>query len=387
MAASSKKKKEEKEEKIYWGRPSNHLKMGLVGLPNVGKSSTFNILTKMQVPAENYPFCTIDPTSAYVEVPDKRYDWLVKHFKPASAVRAILSVTDIAGLVKGASSGAGLGNQFLSHIRECDGIFHVVRIFDNADVIHDEGSVDPVRDLDIISEELLAKDIEGMKKTIDHLERVGVRQDKTKKIELDLAKKIMECLEGGEDIRSKHWKGSEIEIINTWRLFAVKPRIYLANMSANDYLKKKNKWGAKLKKWVEEHGNDPIIPYSVEIEQELLASDGAKPEGARSQMPKVIKTGYMNLNLIHYFTTGVDEVKCWTIRKGTKAPQAAGVIHTDFEKGFQKAEVMKYDDFAELGSEAAMKSAGKYRSEGKNYEVCDGDMVFFKVNTAGMKKK
>jgi len=363
---------------VYWGRPSNHLKIGLVGLPNVGKSSTFNLLTKLQVPAENYPFCTIDPNYAHVEVPDSRFDWLVEHFKPASSVRALLSVYDIAGLVRGASSGAGLGNQFLSHIRECDGIFHVVRLFEDSEVIHDEGSVDPIRDLEIISDELRAKDIEGLKKNIEQLERYGVRQDKTKKVELDLLVRVLEHLEKNEDIRNLEWKNTEIEIINTLRLFAVKPRIYLANMSKDDYVKKKNKWGAKLKKWVDEHGADPIIPYSISVEEALLK--GETVEGVQSQIPKIIKTGYHHLNLVYFFTCGEDEVKCWTIRKGTKAPQAAGVIHSDFEKGFIKAEVMKFDEYKEAGSEAAMKATGKYRQEGKNYEVLDGDIIFFKFN-------
>jgi obg-like ATPase 1 len=377
MAAAAKKKVEEK--KVYWGRPSNHLKIGLVGLPNVGKSSTFNLLTKLQVPAENYPFCTIDPNYAYVEVPDARFDWLVEHFKPASSVRALLSVYDIAGLVRGASTGAGLGNQFLSHIRECDGIFHVVRLFEDSEVIHDEGSVDPIRDLEIITNELRAKDIEGLKKNIEHLERYGVRQDKTKKVELDLFVRVLDHLEKGEDIRNMEWKNTEIELINTLRLFAVKPRIYLANMSKDDFLKKKNKWGVKLKKWVDEHGGDPIIPYSIGVEEALVK--GEIIEGAVSQIPKIIKTGYQRLELIYFFTCGEDEVKCWTIRKGTKAPQAAGVIHSDFEKGFIKAEVMKFDEYKEAGSEAAMKAAGKYRQEGKNYEVLDGDIIFFKFNT------
>eukprot|EP00009_Paramoeba_aestuarina_P008191 CAMPEP_0201523586 /NCGR_PEP_ID=MMETSP0161_2-20130828/20406_1 /ASSEMBLY_ACC=CAM_ASM_000251 /TAXON_ID=180227 /ORGANISM="Neoparamoeba aestuarina, Strain SoJaBio B1-5/56/2" /LENGTH=385 /DNA_ID=CAMNT_0047922753 /DNA_START=57 /DNA_END=1214 /DNA_ORIENTATION=+ len=380
------KKKEVKEEKNYWGRPSNHLKIGLVGLPNVGKSSTFNILTKMEVPAENYPFCTVDPSTAYVEVPDQRFDWLVEHFKPANNVRALLSVTDIAGLVRGAANGNGLGNQFLSHIRECDGIFHVVRVFEDSSVIHDEDSVDPVRDLEIIFGELRQKDIEGLKKNIDHLERYGVRQDKTKKVELELAQKVLALLEEGKDIRNLPWKYAEIEIINTWRLFAVKPRIFLANMKKEDFLKKRNKFGAKLKKWVDENGGDPIVPYSVTLEQELQA--GATIEGVRSAMPRIIKMGYQHLNLIYYFTCGEDEVKCWTIKRGTKAPQAAGVIHTDFEKGFIKAEVMKYDEYKEAGSEAAMKATGKYRSEGKNYEVQDGDIIFFKFNAgAGLQKK
>ena len=334
------------------------------------------------MPAENYPFCTIDPTTAFVEVPDARFDWLVDHFKPASAVRALLSVTDIAGLVRGASTGSGLGNQFLSHIRECDGIFHVVRVFEQSEVIHDEGSVDPVRDLEIIHAELRAKDIEHLKKSIEHLERYGVRQDKTKKVELDLLLRVCELLEKGSDIRSMEWKNTEIEIINGLRLFAVKPRIYLANMSEEDFLKKKNKFGAKLKKWVDENGGDPIIPYSVAIEESLIASGGKLPEGATSQIPKIIKCGYHTLSLIHYFTCGEDEVKCWTIKRGTKAPQAAGVIHSDFERGFIKAEVMKYEEYKEAGSEAAVKAAGKYRIEGKGYEVQDGDIIFFKFNVA-----
>lgn len=386
------KGKGEEVQKVILGRPSNSLKMGIVGLPNVGKSTLFNILTKLQVPAENFPFCTIEPNEARVQVPDERYEWLCNFWKPKSSVPAALQITDIAGLIRGASKGEGLGNAFLSHIRAVDGIFHVIRIFEDEDVTHVEGAVDPLRDLEIIQEELILKDIEMVGKMKERLQKeLTHSKDKKKLADLEVLGKVADALEARKQIRLCEWKANEIEVLNDAQLITAKPVCYIINMSEKDFFNKKNKWLAKIKAWTDSHGGEALVPFCGSFEAKLLeAGEGAKQiceeNKTTSAIPKIIKTGYHSLDLIHYFTCGEDEVKCWTIRKYTLAPQAAGVIHTDFEKGFICAEVMKFDDFKELGSEAAVKAAGKYKQQGKTYQVIDGDIIFFKCNTVGLKK-
>ncbi|XP_066325814.1 obg-like ATPase 1 [Miscanthus floridulus] len=381
-------------ERPILGRFSSHLKIGIVGLPNVGKSTFFNIVTKLAIPAENFPFCTIEPNEARVNVPDERFDWLCKLYKPKSEVPAYLEVTDIAGLIRGAHAGDGLGNAFLSHIRAVDGIFHVLRAFEDAEITHVDDTVDPVRDMETISEELRLKDIEFMKKRLEDLEKSMKRSnDKQLKIEHELCERVIAHLEEGKDVRLGDWKAADIEILNTFQLLSAKPVVYLVNMSEKDFQRKKNKFLPKIHAWVQEHGGETILPFSCAFEQKLV--DMPEDEAAKycaenqitSMIPKIIKTGFAAIHLIYFFTAGPDEVKCWQIRRHTKAPQAAGAIHTDFERGFICAEVMKFEDLKELASESAVKAAGKYKQEGKTYVVQDGDIIFFKFNVSGGGKK
>ena len=351
------------------------MQCGIVGLPNVGKSTFFNVITKSSMAAaENFPFCTIDPNEARVPVPDERFDWLVQHHKPASKVPAFLNITDIAGLVKGASEGQGLGNAFLSHIKACDAMFHLCRTFEDPDITHVEGDVDPVRDLDIINEELRLKDIEGFDKVYDEVERKFCRGgDKTFKNEYEILCKIKKILiEEKKHLRFGDWNQNDIEVLNKHLFITAKPMIYLVNLSEKDFIRKKTKWLPKIKEYVDK--NDPgatIIPISGAFEQKLMEMESEEDQKAyieetkcTSSLNKIVVQGYKALQLQYFFTAGPDEVKAWTIQKGSKAPQAAGRIHTDFEKGFIMAEVMKFDEYKEHGSEAGVKSAGGYRQQG-----------------------
>jgi len=397
-----KKKDAEEEKMVLIGRMGTNLKCGIVGLPNVGKSTFFNVLTKTSLAAaENFPFCTIDPNEARVPVPDTRFDWLVEHHKPASKVPAFLNVTDIAGLVKGASEGQGLGNAFLGHIRACDALFHLCRTFEDPEITHVEGEVDPVRDLDIINEELRQKDVEFFDKIYDEVERKYVRGgEKALKAEYEILCKFKKLLlEEKRHLRFGDWNQADIEVLNKHLFITSKPMIYLVNLSEKDFLRKKNKWLPKIKEYVDK--NDPgamIIPFSGAFEQKLMDMESdeerkvyTEETKCTSNLDKIVVQGYKALQLQYFFTAGPDEVKAWTIQKGCKAPQAAGRIHTDFEKGFIMAEVMKFDEYKEHGSEAGVKAAGGYRQQGKNYVVMDGDIIFFKFNagaglTAAKKK-
>ncbi|XP_045593456.1 obg-like ATPase 1 isoform X1 [Procambarus clarkii] len=378
------------------GRVGTNLKVGIVGLPNVGKSTFFNVLTKSSAQAENFPFCTIDPNESRVPVPDERFEFLCQFHKPVSKVPAFLNVTDIAGLVKGAAEGQGLGNAFLSHIKACDALFHLTRAFEDDDVTHVEGDVNPVRDLEIILDELRLKDIEYIEAVYDKLFKLVERGgDKKLKPEFDCVCKVRTLLqEEKKHVRFAEWDSKEIEVLNKHLLITSKPMIYLVNLSEKDYIRRKNKWLVKIKEWID--ANDPgaiLIPFSGALELRLADMEPEakaqyiKDSGISSALDKIIVQGYKALTLMYFFTAGPDECKAWTIQKGTKAPQAAGKIHTDFEKGFVMAEVMKFDDFKEEGSEAACKAVGKYHQRGRNYIVEDGDIIFFKFNTGGLKKK
>ncbi|WWD17934.1 GTP-binding protein YchF [Kwoniella shandongensis] len=390
------KKKVEEAKKIILGRPGNNLKIGIVGLPNVGKSSFFNTLSKTDLgKAANFPYATIDPEEARIPVPDERFDWLASVYKPKTTIPAFLTCIDIAGLTAGASTGAGLGNAFLSHVRAVDGIFQVVRAFDDAEVIHVEGDVDPLRDMQIISTELRLKDIEWVEKELERL-RKGSKNlgsvslaDKAKKEEMNTVEKILKILvEDNMDVRKGNWTNKEVEVINGLTLLTAKPITYLVNLSERDFVRKKNKWLPKIKAWIDENNpGDSLIPFSVSLEERLvsMSDEEQAAEGETlglgktpSALGKITTAGYASLQLIRYFTCGPEEVRAWTIRKGTKAPQAAGVIHSDFENKFICGEIMAYEDLKENGSEAGVKAAGKLRQQGKPYEVVDGDICYWK---------
>jgi len=388
----SKKNKEEEEEGPLLGRVGTNLKVGIVGLPNVGKSSLFNVLTNSNAKAENFPFCTIDPNTARCNVPDIRFDWLCEHWKPESKQAAILNITDIAGLVKGASKGEGLGNAFLSHIRETDAIFHILRIFEDSEITHVDGDIDPVRDEETITNELLLKDLDFMKTQLTKLEK---KRDGSNKLEIEFCKGVIEYLEAGKEIRlKKDWKSREVEYLNEYQLLTAKPVVYLINMSPTDYFKQKNKWLTKILNHLEKKEKKPkIIPFSANFES-IYASmkDEEKKKyleenKTKSQINNMIKTGYKSLDLIYYFTAGEDEVKAWTIKKGTKAPEAGGKIHSDFETGFINCEIMAFKDYKEFGSENELKDKGLLKQQGKNYVVQDGDIIYFKTTLRKSKKK
>ncbi|KZS92338.1 hypothetical protein SISNIDRAFT_496001 [Sistotremastrum niveocremeum HHB9708] len=388
------KKAAEKEKKTLLGRPSNNLKIGIVGLPNVGKSSFFNVLSDTDLgKAANFPYATINPEEARIPVPDARFDWLCDTYKPASRVPAFLTCIDIAGLTAGASTGEGLGNAFLSHVRAVDGIFQVVRAFDDAEVIHVEGDVNPIRDMEIIQNELRLKDIEWVERAVESLKKSGRSlgsnslADKAKKEELATTEKVLHVLtEDKMDVRKHDWNNKEIDVVNGLQLLTAKPVTYLVNLSEKDYIRKKNKWLPKIKAWIDQNNpGDPLIPFSVSLEERLIKLSPEEKEadqkaiGASSALSKITTAGYTSLDLIRYFTCGPDEVRAWTIRRGTKAPQAAGVIHSDFENKFVCGEIMTYEDLKEYGSEAAVKAAGKLRQQGKPYEMIDGDIAYWKA--------
>uniref|UniRef100_A0A7E4VLN2 Obg-like ATPase 1 n=1 Tax=Panagrellus redivivus TaxID=6233 RepID=A0A7E4VLN2_PANRE len=393
-----KKKEEEVKRPPILGRIGTNLKMGILGLPNVGKSTFFNVLTKSSAQAENFPFCTIDPNEARVNISDDRFTWLCENYKTGSKVPAYLNVVDIAGLVKGASEGQGLGNAFLSHVAACEALFHLCRAFDDDDVTHVEGDVNPTRDLDIICNELRLKDLSTLEGAIEKADKL-CRADKTKKFEHDTLIAVKELLESGKAVRHGTWNDKEIEVLNKYLFLTAKPIVYLVNLCELDYIRKKNKWLPKIKAWIDENDAGAVlIPFSgafelklLDIEDDAEREEFLKKNNTTSALEKIVKIGYKALQLEYFFTAGKDEVKAWTIQKGTKAPQAAGRIHTDFEKGFIMAEVMKAEDLIELKTENAVKAAGKYRQQGRNYTVEDGDIIFFKFNagaglTAAKKK-
>lgn len=386
-------KKKVAEKPILLGRPGNNLKSGIVGLANVGKSTFFQAITKSPLgnPA-NYPFATIEPEEARVIVPSPRFDTLCDLYKPKSEVPAFMTIYDIAGLTKGAHAGEGLGNNFLANIRAVDAIFQVVRCFEDSDIIHINDEVNPAVDLDIVFDELRLKDIEFAQKHLEGIEKITRRggqslEVKQKKEEAELVKRIIQLLEDRQRVANQVWTAKEVELINTMFLLTAKPCIYLVNLSERDYIRKKNKHLLKIKEWVDKHSpGDLIIPISVCLEEKLTGMESdeereayLKEIGTQSALPKIITSMRQKLDLISFFTGGPDEVREWTIRKWYTAPQAAGTIHTDLEKTFILAQVIKYDDLIEFKDEASVKAAGKLMMKGKDYYVEDGDILYVKA--------
>ena len=361
------------------------MKIGIVGLPNVGKSTLFNSITNAGAECANYPFCTIEPNVGVVPVPDERLDNLAKIYNPQKVTHAIIEFVDIAGLVKGASKGEGLGNKFLSHIRETDAICEVVRCFEDSNIVHVDGSIDPVRDIETINLELIFADLETVEKRIDRASKL-IKGDKKYQLEFDTWKKVRDALQQGKPARSLTYTEEEQEIVKDGFLLTMKPILYVANVSEEQLSDDNDANVNKVKEYAKQD-NAEVIKLCVKIEEELSTlSKEDKKEMLEalgleeSGLDKVIKASYDLLGLMSFLTAGEPEVRAWTIKKGTKAPQAAGKIHSDIERGFIRAEIVSYDDLIREGSMVACKEKGLVRSEGKDYIMQDGDIVLFKFN-------
>ncbi len=363
------------------------MKLGIVGLPNVGKSTLFNAITNAGAQSANYPFCTIEPNVGVVAVPDSRIDALSEMYNPAKITPAVIEFVDIAGLVRGASKGEGLGNKFLSHIREVDAVIHVVRCFENDDIIHVDGSVDPARDIETINLELIFSDIEMVERRIDRTSK-AMKGDKSLAKEYEFLKALKAHLEDGKSARSIECDDEERAIIGDIALLTSKPVIYACNMSEDDFansIQTNERFNAVCKIAAED--GSQVLPICAEMEAEIASLDKEEKEMfladlgiEQGGLDLLIQRSYDLLGLISYLTAGTPEVRAWTIKKGTKAPQAAGKIHSDFEKGFIRAEVISFENLMECGSLAAAREKGLIRSEGKEYVMKDGDVVHFLFN-------
>jgi len=364
------------------------MKLGIVGLPNVGKSTLFNAITNAGVPADNYAFCTIDPNVGVVSVPDERLDWLADFHKPRKFTPAVVEFVDIAGLVKGASKGEGLGNKFLSNIRTTDAIVHVVRCFEDSNVTHVEGSTDPLRDIEIINLELVMADIEMVERRIDKAQKAMKGGDKKFAKEVEVFTGLLQHLNQGKLARTFTDDAEELALISTSDLLTLKKTIYVANLAENEINEpESNRHYMAVKALADEEGSQ-LLPICAKLEADIAELDDPEEKAmfmeelgvAESGLDRLIKSSYSLLGLISFLTAGSDECRAWTIKRGTKAPQAAGKIHTDFERGFIRAEVIAFEDMKAIGSMAAAKAQGKVRSEGKEYVMKDGDIVNFLFN-------
>ncbi len=360
------------------------IKCGIVGLPNVGKSTLFNALTKAGIEAANYPFCTIEPNVGVVPVPDPRLDALAEIVKPERILPTTIEFVDIAGLVAGASKGEGLGNQFLANIRETDAITHVVRCFDDGNVVHVAGKVSPLDDIDVINTELSLADMETVEKAIQRLSRVAKSGDKAAKAQLALCEQVKAHLDEGKPVRSMGLDDEQRHLLRELHLLTIKPTMYIANVADDGF--DNNPMLDQVRELAASEGA-VVVPVCAAIESELIDLDEEEKAEFLADLGleepglnRVIRAGYELLGLQTYFTAGVKEVRAWTVKVGATAPQAAGVIHTDFEKGFIRAEVIAYDDFIACNGEAGAKEAGKWRLEGKDYIVQDGDVIHFRFN-------
>jgi len=363
-----------------------NMKLGIVGLPNVGKSTLFNAITNAGAESANYPFCTIEPNVGMVTVPDERLDFLASIYEPKKYTPAVIEFVDIAGLVKGASKGEGLGNKFLSNIRNTDAIVHVVRCFDDENVIHVEGGTDPKRDVEIIDLELIMADMEMVERRIEKANK-NAKGDKKFLHEAEVFKGLLEHLNEGKSVRSYECEPDDMELIATSDLLTIKPIIYAANMDENGISDYENNDYYKQLCTIAEAEGAQVLPICAKLEEEIAALEPEEREMfleemgmEQSGLDRMIKCSYALLGLISFLTCGPDECRAWTIKKGTKAPQAAGKIHTDFERGFIRAEIVAFDDLRECGSMAAAKEKGLVRSEGKDYVMHDGDVTLFRFN-------
>lgn len=363
------------------------LTAGIVGLPNVGKSTLFNAITKSQVEAANYPFATIAPNVGVVKVRDPRIQVIQECIQSKKQIPTTFEFTDIAGLVKGASQGEGLGNQFLSNIREVDAIVHVVRCFDNDDITHVHGKIDPINDIEIIEIELMLADLQSVENRLNKVGRKAKSNDKTAKLEYDILIKAKEVLEKNEMLSTLSWTEDEEKILKTFHFLTLKPIIYVANISEDDISNPEaNNYYLDVKKYAESK-DSRVIAISAKVEEDLATVDDEERDMflqelgvTESGLDKLVWNSYDILNLRTFFTAGPQEIRAWTFIDGMKAPECAGIIHTDFERGFIRAEVYSYDDLESLRSEQAIKEAGKLRSEGKEYVMKDGDIVHFRFN-------
>lgn len=363
------------------------MQIGIVGLPNVGKSTLFNAITQAGAEAANYPFCTIDPNVGVVEVPDGRLQILAEMVKPKKVVPAVTQFVDIAGLVRGASKGEGLGNKFLSHIREVDAICHVVRCFEDTNVTHVEGDIEPLRDIETINMELILADMETIEKRLEKTQKMLKTQDKKYQAEYALLIKIKEALDKGTPARVLEFTESENEIVKTLNLLTIKPILYVTNVGEEDLPDAVSNEMVNKVRALANKENVEVIVVCAKIEAEIAELDQAEKAVfledlglAESGLDRLIRVGYKQLGLITYFTAGEPEVRAWTIQRDTKAPQAAGKIHTDFEKGFIRAEVIAYNDLMAAGSQVTAREKGLMRLEGKEYIMKDGDVVHFRFN-------